>query len=63
MQPAGRLARQLLDVGQEGDDVVPGALLDLENAPRVELAGRLAPHLRGRPGRYATGRLHGLAGG
>ncbi len=28
MQPAGRLAGQLLDVGQKGDDVVAGLGLD-----------------------------------
>ena len=41
VQPARRLAGQLLDVGQEGDDVVARALLDLQDARRVELARRL----------------------
>ena len=41
MQPARRLAGQLLDVGQKGDHVVAGPLLVLEDARRVELAGGL----------------------
>ena len=40
VQPARRLARELLDVGQERDDVVARGRLDLEDARGIELAAR-----------------------
>jgi hypothetical protein len=43
VEPARRLAGQLLDVREEGDDVVARALLVLEDARRVELAQRPWP--------------------
>ena len=51
VQPARRLARQLLDVGQERDHVVARALLVLEDARRIQLARRLRAHGGRRPGR------------
>ena len=64
VQPARRLAGQLLDVGQEGDHVVPRALLVLEDARRDPACPRALARTRGRGARrHRARRLHRGAGG
>jgi hypothetical protein len=58
VEPAGRLAGELLDVGEERDDIVAGGRLDLEDARRIELAGRAGLHAVRGARRDRPGALH-----
>jgi hypothetical protein len=58
VEPARRLARELLDVGEERDDVVARRRLDLEDARRIELAGRAGRDAIRSAGGHAAGALH-----
>ena len=57
------IAGQLLDVREEGDDVVLRRALDLVDARRVERRGSCARMRRGRAARDELGLLHRLARG
>ncbi len=62
VEPAGRLAGELLDVGQERDHVVVGRPLDLEDRVGVDrelLLAQRCGRSRGDDARF----FHGLAGG
>lgn len=62
MQPARWLPRELLDVGEEGDHVVAGALLYLQDALGIQTPRCLGAHCRGSPVGHRAGAFHGLAG-
>jgi hypothetical protein len=63
VEPARRLAGELLDVGQERDHVVARGRLDLEDPPGIELAGGRGADLVRGPLGHAADPLHGPARG
>lgn len=62
MQPARGLTRQLLDMGQKGNDVMPRDLLDLVDRGAVELVSKTADPV-GCSGRHDTRVFHGATSG